>query len=421
MSQIPVYFEEAPVGQIRIGAGDFEFAYDPSWADHPPAFPVSVLAPLHSSGMSAEQFVPWLANLLPEGEPLANVGRALGTSTQDVLGILERIGTDTAGALSFGAPAVRGQPAYRLFGSEETLERIINDLPRRPFLAGEDGVSMSLAGAQYKLPVMMVDDALAIPLNGSPSTHILKPDNDHLPGSVQNEALCLALGHLVGLKTVQARSFRAGARSYLLVQRYDRRLHNDQFERIHQEDFCQALGRPPGAKYEHNRTGIRGPTLAEMFGVTRATMQARDVLSLLDAVIFNVLIANVDSHAKNYSIVHDRDGPQLAPLYDLMAADAWEGITKNMAQDIGGENRGAQIRARHWGRFARECGFNANRVIRRVRDLARRADEMLGAAQSAVTSMPAGGHFMLDLFVETIRARIATVLKNLESDGPHEG
>ena len=203
--------------------------------------------------MSAEQFVPWLANLLPEGEPLANVGRALGTSTQDVLGILERIGTDTAGALSFGAPAVRGQPAYRLFGSEGTLERIINDLPRRPFLAGEDGVSMSLAGAQYKLPVMMVDDALAIPLNGSPSTHILKPDNDHLPGSVQNEALCLALGHLVGLKTVQARSFRAGARSYLLVQRYDRRLHNDQFERIHQEDFCQALGRPPGAKY--NTTG----------------------------------------------------------------------------------------------------------------------------------------------------------------------
>jgi serine/threonine-protein kinase HipA len=42
---------------------------------------------------------------------------------------------------------------------------------------GDDGVSMSLAGGQTKLAVA-VDDAgrICIPTNGSPSTHILKPD-----------------------------------------------------------------------------------------------------------------------------------------------------------------------------------------------------------------------------------------------------
>jgi serine/threonine-protein kinase HipA len=49
-------------------------------------------------------------------------------------------------------------------------------LRNKPFLVGDDGVSMSLAGGQTKLAVA-VDDAgrICIPTNGSPSTHILKP------------------------------------------------------------------------------------------------------------------------------------------------------------------------------------------------------------------------------------------------------
>jgi serine/threonine-protein kinase HipA len=31
-------------------------------------------------------------------------------------------------------------------GSEADLEKILNELPAKPFLVGEDGVSMSLAG-----------------------------------------------------------------------------------------------------------------------------------------------------------------------------------------------------------------------------------------------------------------------------------
>lgn len=60
----------------------------------------------------------------------------------------------------------------------------------------------------------------------------------------------------------------------------------------------EALGRPPAAKYEHNRAGVKGPARPEMFALVRTHMTAGEITRLLDAVIVNVAIGNVDSHAK---------------------------------------------------------------------------------------------------------------------------
>ena len=70
-------------------------------------------------------------------------------------------------------------------------------------------------------------------------------------------------------------------------------------QRLHQEDFCQALEKPPAAKYERNRTGVRGPSVADMIGLVRRKALGPDVLQLFDAVVFNVLACNTDAHAKN--------------------------------------------------------------------------------------------------------------------------
>src|SRR5258708_31214099 len=121
---------------------------------------------------------------------------------------------------------------------------------------------MSLAGAQTKLAVS-VDDAgrICIPMNGSPSTHILKPDTPRLPGGVQNEAFCLTLARRMDVPTPVVTTGLAGKRSYLLVTRYDRTTVGGRSRRLHQEDFCQALATPPSAKYEVNHTGSAGPPL----------------------------------------------------------------------------------------------------------------------------------------------------------------
>ena len=412
MAATPGFYETLLVGEIQANPdGALSFTYAEAWWSSASAFPISVLAPLSAAGMPPSVFTPWLTNLLPEGHALTMIGRTAGVSPGDVLGILDRIGRDTAGALSFGGPAKRGEPRHSKPAGDQ-LERIINDLPKRPFLVETEGVSMSLAGAQEKLPVVLVNGEIAIPLNNNPSTHILKPDNSRLEGSVQNEALCLTLARLLGLNAASVTTGRAGERSYLLVERYDRLLNGDHWIKLHQEDFCQACGKPPASKYEHNQSGLRGPSLPDLFDVAARFLPPRDRLALLDAAIFHVLITNVDSHAKNYSILIDHNGARLAPLYDLMCARVWDNITKNMAQEIGGQRRGRHLYRRHWERLAEACGFNKRMVVQRVVKLANQVLAKSDDAAAAVAAMPAGSHWGLELAVNEIKNQAKATILN---------
>ena len=75
-----------------------------------------------------------------------------------MIGLLSAIGGDTAGALSIGKPGRTATVQWRPIETPAELEGLIEGLPNKPFLAGEEGVSMSLAGAQTKLAVA-VDEA----------------------------------------------------------------------------------------------------------------------------------------------------------------------------------------------------------------------------------------------------------------------
>lgn len=411
---LPIYYETRLVGRIETGADGPSFTYDPAWLATRGAFPLSFLMPMGPRRFEPRIFLPWAANLLPEGLQLSAVGLKLGESPDDVVGILSEIGRDTAGALSIGKPGTASPGGWRPVGSDAALERILNELPAKPFLAGDDGVSMSLAGVQTKLGVAIdAKGRIAIPIDGSPSTHILKPDSDRLYGSVQNEALCLTLAKRCGLNAPHVTTGRAGDRSYFLIDRYDRIAQNGHWRRLHQEDYCQALGKPPSAKYEANRTGIKGPTLADMFAVTRTAMRATDVLALLDHVVFNVLCCNTDAHAKNYSLMVSGRGFSLAPIYDVMCAAAWDGVTRNLAQKIASKNRGEHLERRHWETFAKDCNLNPPRLIQRVEELAALVRKELPSAAADVVAMPAGGHPLLPEFVSAIEARAAAVSAGL--------
>ncbi len=409
----PVYFEQFLVGKIHVSETGPSFTYEPRWLDTNNAFPVSLTIPIEAGSFGPDIISPWLINLLPEEQNLVTIGKNLGVSPQDSIGLLERIGHDVAGALSIGEPRIKENPDYRLVDDDTALEKIIADLPKKPFLAGEEGVSMSLAGVQEKLPIAVVDGKIAIPINGAPSTHILKPDTERLYGSIHNEALCMTLAQQTGLEAANVTTGTAGKRSYLLVERYDRKLVKDRLIRVHQEDFCQALSKPPAAKYENNRSGIKGPGVAEFFNLVAENMTAADTNKLLNGIIFNILICNTDSHAKNYSILLSGGPPRLAPLYDLMCADAWEGITQNHSQEIAGKNRGSHIHGRHWKRMAAACGLSETMIVERVAELAERIGKEILATAEAVKSLPTGDHPMLSRFVEAIHSRCRSVVANL--------
>jgi serine/threonine-protein kinase HipA len=413
---LPLFAGGRLVATVETAGDGPHLRYDETWLAAPDAFSISLTMPLTAAGHGPDVAVPWLMNLLPEGEPLRAMTRALGVARDDILGLIAELGRDLAGALTIGAPHPGEAPGFLSLAQAGDLERIIEELPAKPFLVGEDGVSMSLAGAQEKLPLARSDGGLAIPVNGAPSTVILKPDNPRLAGSVQNEALCMVLARRCGLPVAPVTTGVAGKRSYLLVERYDRALDGGQVVRLHQEDFCQALGRPPAAKYEHNRSGMKGPSLAEIFALVRAHMTARETTRLLDAVIFNIAIGNVDSHAKNYSVLLGPGRPTLAPLYDLMSGLAWANITQNHAQDVGGQQRGRHMYARHWRRMAEAAGLAGPATVRRVIQVAERVVAELPAASAEVAAMPAGGA-MLDRFVGEIGARARLVAAHAREEG----
>ncbi len=70
-----------------------------------------------------------------------------------------------------------------------------------------------------------------------------------------------------------------------------------------------------------------------------ATRPAREILRLLDAAIFNLIIGNADAHAKNFSLLHNDGTIVLAPLYDLLSTMIYPGIchVPKLAMKIGGK------------------------------------------------------------------------------------
>jgi serine/threonine-protein kinase HipA len=371
---------------------DIEFVYDEAWMKDAQAFAVSTRMPLAKRVHEPDVVYRWFLNLLPEGRTLKTVGTILKIPEANVFALLEELGEDLPGALEVYRPAdqrPKRTPRYKRL-TEADLAAAIRRLPEKPLLVGEEGIHMSLAGAQDKLPVVQYPDGgIGLALDGAPTTHILKPANKHFNNAVENEAFCLRLAVKVKLPVAECTIGKAEDLDYLLVKRYDRVAEGRGLRRIHQEDFCQATGHIPSTKYEANpATRLRGPTLKDCFDVLRKTETgAFNAARFVDLFVFNVLCGNVDAHSKNYSLLLLPGGAvSMAPLYDVMNGDIYPDVTRNLAMKIAGKNRGHYIYARHWDRMAEENQLSGAQVKRRVGEL---SQAVLDALPSVVEELNA--------------------------------
>lgn len=170
-------------------------------------------------------------------------------------------------------------------------------------LVGEEGVRLSLAGAQSKLPVVVRDGRVGLPVGNAPSTHVLKPElSEWFKGIAANEHCCMTLARYLGLPVPETELRTVGHHPCVLVQRYDREIDKvtGKVFRVHQEDFCQALGRLPEQKYQMEG----GPIVRDVVRLLRSgwsTSPARDVMDFIDLLMYNAIIGNADAHGKNYS------------------------------------------------------------------------------------------------------------------------
>lgn len=233
---------------------------------------------------------------------------------------------------------------------------------------------MSLAGAQNKCPVLIRDKQFYLPRGEAPSTHILKftiADYRHVPAY---EATLANLAKRIGLNTVDAefRRLQVGDQEhhYLIVQRYDRPVDEEgNILRIHQEDFCQALGVSHERKYEEGG----GVSFSECYQLLQRTSiePAQDALQLLKWQIFNFLTGNSDGHTKNLSLLYDQENNiRLAPFYDLVCTRAIERIDERLAFTIGGQRQPGNIHRKEWECEAEKIGVRKTYLLNLLLEIA---------------------------------------------------
>lgn len=398
--ELEVWLFTDRVGTLAQVEGRLNFRYAPTWLSRPDTMPLSASLPLQAEPFDDRQTRPFFAGLLPEGQMRRLIAQQFQVSGQNDFALLDRIGGECAGAVTFfeprhALPAPTADDDVQWLSDEEVVA-ILDELPRRPMLAGKDGLRLSLAGAQDKLPVVFDGTRMGLPRQGTPSSHILKPPIHAVEGSVINEGFCMALAEAMQLKPAKSKIHTVLNRSFLLVERYDRvEDAQGQRQRLHQEDFCQALGVVPEMKYQNEG----GPDLAQCFDLVRRVTRpsAPQILRLFDYVIFNALIGNHDAHAKNFSLLYSGKTPVLAPFYDTLSTAVYPTLTPKMAMKIGSKYKFSEVQARHWAQFAESVGLAKAPAKRRILELAK----ALPTAARKLQAEP-GHHFADNAVVERI-------------------
>ncbi|MFK8082337.1 MAG: type II toxin-antitoxin system HipA family toxin [Granulosicoccus sp.] len=404
-----VFLFDELVGRLTQERAKLNFIYDETWLASSNACALSVALPLQVDSFNDTAANAFFAGLLPEGSLRKLLLRQFQLSEANAFGLLNEIGGECAGAVSLHTtpelPQTHSTGLIQWLDDDE-LAKILVELPQRPMLAGSTDMRLSLAGAQDKLPVVVDDQRIGLALQGEPSTHILKPAINSLSETVLNEAFCLQLAATAGLEAAHVQIGTVNDSSYLLVKRYDRTSDAQGLRhRLHQEDFCQALGRTSDSKYQHEG----GPDLTDCLQLIREQTRpnAPNVLRFIDYIFFNALIGNHDAHAKNFSLLYMQAPtaaqhwkPTLAPLYDSLCTAAYPQLSKKMAMKIASQYTFKGVMPRHWQQFARSNRLAVAPLQKRLLHFAQRLPALADALRNKHS------HFQSSTIVNTIVALI---------------
>ena len=229
--------------------------------------------------------------------------------------MLRRYGKDIAGALIIHDPE---DPVYPVESEAELVDGkeiryLLEHMPQQALANSPDSGKTSLGGVQGKILLAKKGASWYRVHNGYPSTHILKPVTSEYPTLIYDEAFCMQMAYASGLTRHPVWIENFDGADALVIERYDRNLEAEG-DRIHQEDFNQALGAHGSEKYQEYGGKVSARRISQIlarFG------SEEDILKFASQLVFAVAIGNLDMHAKNVSILHFPDETiALAPAYD---------------------------------------------------------------------------------------------------------
>src|SRR5438046_1605885 len=120
---LDVYLHNDLVGQlIQDDGGQMVFKYVEDWVNRPDATPLSQSLPLRKERFSRKECRGFFAGILPEENKREIIARNLGISAHNDFAMLERIGGECAGAVTFiaqGEALPERNYSYRKLSEQE--------------------------------------------------------------------------------------------------------------------------------------------------------------------------------------------------------------------------------------------------------------------------------------------------------------
>lgn len=391
-------------------AGAITYTYDSDIGVD--ATPLSVSMPLIPGATYKNAIArPFLQGLLPDNDvTLGTLAAKFHTSAKNPMALLEHVGRDTAGALQLLPAEHESDDAAKRTGEVryvEDFDDLIADIVKDASVwqRDRDQIRWSLAGAQPKVALHLTDDGRwAVPLDSTPTTHILKPAAAGTRHDL-NEFVSMRAARHLGLRVADHDILTTGKGDHVFVsRRYDRVGIGGRLHRLHQEDFAQALSVDPARKYQQDGgPGVAGfaRVLASM--PPAAAFEARR--ALFDALVYSIASVNTDAHAKNYSVIHFGAQSALAPLYDLGCNVLYRGeYPVESAVAIGGERIMDRIGERQFLAAAKSLQVDADYAIASMRRITSGVADAFLAARSDVRADSDGLASVVEI-VDGIAAR----------------
>ncbi len=420
--RLTAYLDGHRIGQFTEVSGRVTFTFDDRWRQNSAALEISLSLPKALREHRGDAPINYLWGLLPDNEQvLQRWGQRFGVNHRNPMALLEHVGLDAAGAIqlsSADSESLSGDSGWDPLTSAEIADhlRALRDDHTGWLFTGRHEGRSSLAGAQAKFALARTPEGWSLPTGRAASTHIVKPGIVGLQLSDLNEHLHLAAARHLGLVATRSSIEHFDDESAIVVERYDRESEpGGSVRRIHQEDLVQATGLPPTLKYQADG----GP------GIDRITQLLHDQLppraargaiaQFFDAVIFNWIVAGPDAHAKNYSLLHTRDGARLAPLYDVAGVIAYSEFSEHklkLAMSIAGRYRIREITPRHIADQAERIGLDPDDAVRRATTLAASAPDAFADSARRIAPEEHVTAFSRRL-VDGISARAGTLVRQL--------
>lgn len=367
--KLNVFLFDRLVGIIKTTSDrGIVFSYDLKYLNQE-NIPLSLSLPLQEKEFTQKECLPYFIGLLPEGNVKQRIAQELHVSELSTVKLLDALGGECAGTVSFFSSDNQNENAKKNKWeldqsnytqiSENEIYEMIKNIQARPLLYSRNELRLSLAGAQEKIPLAFFDNTWHLPKNGAPSTHILKPTKTGSLSSIStNEFVCMQLAKNLEIDVPETKLKNIGGISVFICKRYDRQLNPEikVIERLHQEDFCQALGIMSDNKYQVDG----GPSYTECLNLIQDhfTNPIQDSAKFLKSILFNYLIGNCDAHAKNYSVITTPEKKIfLAPFYDLVSTKIYSSLTNKMAMKLGNKYEIEDISRRDFTRQAELCGI----------------------------------------------------------------